>query len=271
MKKSTISSSIAVALGVAAFSVQAELTNTAVLEFDQGVVTTSCSIPDGNVPPNCSYGAESSVTTGSFFTMDANGNGQIDPGETTLIGPNDGITIGVLQSASGSHTGGPNGTENPGLDAPWAFFCNTGMHFTSGSPITVVNDNGTQKDLDFSGWRVTWSGIPEINMGGGIQDCGTTNDGICGTGPNDIGGTIDNGSQLASITCSTASCSQSSTFVLDYAATVPQDDPSGFGGVPYTLHMEGHIGTAAIPVPAAVWLFGSGLLGLVGVARRRKK
>ena len=27
---------------------------------------------------------------------------------------------------------------------------------------------------------------------------------------------------------------------------------------------------AAIPVPAAVWLFGSGLLGLVGVARRRK-
>jgi hypothetical protein len=26
----------------------------------------------------------------------------------------------------------------------------------------------------------------------------------------------------------------------------------------------------AIPVPAAVWLFGSGLLGLIGVARRRK-
>ena len=29
--------------------------------------------------------------------------------------------------------------------------------------------------------------------------------------------------------------------------------------------------TPAIPVPAAVWLFGSGLLGLVGVARRRKQ
>ena len=30
-------------------------------------------------------------------------------------------------------------------------------------------------------------------------------------------------------------------------------------------------GTSPIPVPAAVWLFGSGLVGLVGVARRRKK
>ena len=29
-------------------------------------------------------------------------------------------------------------------------------------------------------------------------------------------------------------------------------------------------GTPEVPVPAAVWLFGSGLLGLVGVARRRK-
>ena len=28
--------------------------------------------------------------------------------------------------------------------------------------------------------------------------------------------------------------------------------------------------TAPVPVPAAVWLFGSGLLGLVGVARRRR-
>ncbi len=37
-----------------------------------------------------------------------------------------------------------------------------------------------------------------------------------------------------------------------------------FGGSPI-----GFAGTA-VPVPAAVWLFGSGLLGLVGVARRRR-
>ena len=33
----------------------------------------------------------------------------------------------------------------------------------------------------------------------------------------------------------------------------------------------GLINVAAVPVPAAVWLFGSGLLGLVGVARRKEK
>ncbi|MDH3888134.1 MAG: VPLPA-CTERM sorting domain-containing protein, partial [Gammaproteobacteria bacterium] len=27
---------------------------------------------------------------------------------------------------------------------------------------------------------------------------------------------------------------------------------------------------AAVPVPAAVWLFGSGLLGLIGMAKRKK-
>lgn len=31
------------------------------------------------------------------------------------------------------------------------------------------------------------------------------------------------------------------------------------------------IDTAVVPIPAAVWLFGSGLVGLVGVARRKKK
>lgn len=36
-------------------------------------------------------------------------------------------------------------------------------------------------------------------------------------------------------------------------------------GAPTTYSMT----IAAVPVPAAVWLFGSGLLGLVGVARRR--
>lgn len=36
-----------------------------------------------------------------------------------------------------------------------------------------------------------------------------------------------------------------------------------------SLHVTGY-SVSAVPVPAAVWLFGSGLLGLIGVARRKK-
>jgi len=44
-----------------------------------------------------------------------------------------------------------------------------------------------------------------------------------------------------------------------------QLDISGYNAVPSLVGT-----TAVVPVPAAVWLFGSGLLGLVGVARRKK-
>ena len=46
-----------------------------------------------------------------------------------------------------------------------------------------------------------------------------------------------------------------------------------FTGNPYyevwDIHLS-QLSAPAIPIPAAVWLFGSGLLGLVGVARRKK-
>ncbi|MFA7387228.1 MAG: VPLPA-CTERM sorting domain-containing protein, partial [Thiohalobacteraceae bacterium] len=52
-----------------------------------------------------------------------------------------------------------------------------------------------------------------------------------------------------------------------------------FVGTPYTEVFSIQIvggdivdgGTPEIPVPAAVWLLGSGLIGLVGVARRKTK
>ena len=41
-------------------------------------------------------------------------------------------------------------------------------------------------------------------------------------------------------------------------------------GTTYLIDVENVTPPAAIPVPPAVWLFGSGLLGLVGMARRKK-
>lgn len=58
-------------------------------------------------------------------------------------------------------------------------------------------------------------------------------------------------------------------FAFEYVPTVLQ---YGFLGIdPNTGVATWNLGeVSAVPVPAAVWLFGSGVVGLVGVARRRK-
>jgi hypothetical protein len=168
--------------------------------------------------------------------MDTNGNG-VEATEKTPIESFNGIHIGFTQAAGSSHTGPINGTESPNIDAPWTFFGGTGMHQTT-SPITVTGGSGGVVDL--SGWNVTWNGIASIPL---VQ-------------------------QSASIVCSTASCSTTSTYTLDGAFHV---NGAGFTTVPYTLHLEGEVmhGDDFVPIPAAAWLFGSGLVGLMGIARRK--
>jgi hypothetical protein len=57
--------------------------------------------------------------------------------------------------------------------------------------------------------------------------------------------------------------------ILDGAA---DDINPPLSGSPFTIDpgvVTAQIGAVPVPVPAAIWLFGSGLLGLVGVARRK--
>jgi hypothetical protein len=62
--------------------------------------------------------------------------------------------------------------------------------------------------LDFSGWNVAWNAIPSISMGAGAW--------------------LGNPDGVAIMTC-VNSCKSGATLVLDYSATVPPDDASGYG------------------------------------------
>ena len=65
-----------------------------------------------------------------------------------------------------------------------------------------------------------------------------------------------------------------------YTSVDVAGNPNGLDGINGMKMIDGafidssanfnFVAPAAVPVPAAVWLFGSGLLGLVGVARRKK-
>ena len=234
MKKTTIATAVGILMGGAAMSANAALTSTATLSFTLGTQqTVSCNY--GTTPPcnKASYAVTDVV--GSYFVMDTNGNG-VEASEKTGIGSLNGIVIGSVQAAGGSHPGSINGTESPNIDNPWTFFGGTGMHQTT----SAVTDNG-DGTVDMSGWNVTWNGIASIP--------------VVATSP-------------TTLACSTSACSDTNTYTIDGAFHVAG---AGFTTVAYYLHLEGGISDAAvIPVPAAVWLFGSGLLGLVGVARRRK-
>lgn len=238
----------------------AALMSNAVLMFDSSVYGT---------------GSEAGlVVGGTFFSFDIDNNGDIELWERTGMTPYQGILLGTAQSAYGSHSGFPDGTETPSIDAPWSFFANTGMHL-SNSPVNVVSSTGNMAYLDMSGWGMTWNGIPTIPFGSGSW------------GSNPEGQAV--------VTCD-VDCSIGDRFSLYYTATVPVGHWSGFGGVRYRLGLDGNAslanqpvglaqaasfsdsdpgmvlrGTIAapVPLPLSLWLFVSGLAGLTGIARVR--
>lgn len=179
-----------------------------ILSFEPGVVT--CVI-DG-VYPNCLYGI-SEVTSGSYFALDANGDGRFTEWEKIPLspGPDGGIIIGQLQPGFSDCY---NSNATAGIDEPWSFFGCFGIHQTTVYPV-IDNGDGT---LDFRGWGVSWNSIPNINLGGdpALGDTG-----------------------MATVSCANSPCQQGDDFTLDYIAHVPLGDPSGFGGVRYGLHLDG--------------------------------
>lgn len=221
--------------------VHAALSSSAVLNFDVPV-----------------FNDAGHVISGANFGVDFTGDGTIELIERTPLFQNNGLVLGTTQTATAL---------TPDIDSPWQFFGEAGVHSTV-SPVTILSDSGTGTvELDFSGWRVHW------------------NDFVIDVGKNSWGSNPDG---VAILNCS-SDCSSGDTFSLFYTAQV---DEGPFTDVRYRFGLDnanllsnlasnggvvedlGIIATgtiSAVPVPAAVWLFGSGLIGLVSIASRRRR
>jgi hypothetical protein len=147
----------------------------------------------------------------------------------------------------------PDGTSTSDFDGKFE------LSATLGSDGSLIDGafSFISQDAAFGGggWNTVFSGL--------LQDIGWSND----------SGLIEFQMAAGSMTgwaCDVGWCSQANERLwFDLG-----DD--GIGGMSNALHrgreweQEGVDGVAVIPLPAAVWLFGSGLIGLAGFARRRK-
>ena len=102
-----------------------------------------------------------------------------------------------------------------------------------------------------TGWRASHDIFDSINLGAG------------GTG-------IFKCFDTFSVQKTAGTCEVGDSYTLDYFALLSENLPGSMTSTAsneYSLHLEGQI--TSVPVPAAVWLFGSGLFGLIGFVRRK--
>ncbi|WP_200821237.1 VPLPA-CTERM sorting domain-containing protein [Oceanicoccus sp. KOV_DT_Chl] len=98
---------------------------------------------------------------------------------------------------------------------------------------------------------------------------------VTGDGAGQIGGaaTVDNcsGSFEAAVCPGVGTPPTSNTYTYSFdgsVGTITNDINGGFSGGGNTLTYS--FETSEVPVPAAAWLFGSALVGLAGIGRKRK-
>ncbi len=193
---------------------------------------------NAGVPHSISSGIITSFT-GSYFGLDSNFDGMIEQTEK----------IAVSQGTTGLVIG--TSTAPGAIDAPWSLLGVNGSDY-----LTVAATGSTTSGLNLSGWTISWNNVT-IPLGTGAWQPINCSDLGCS------GHTFTNGNAEFSW-----DGIYGDTYSLNYAATVPAGNISGFGGYSYYLHLEGVV--KPVPLPAASLLLGSGLLGLMGVARRKR-
>lgn len=193
-------------------------------------------------------------TAGSCFSMEVATGFKI---WTNFQGGTDGgFFVGKNQISGGQELAPSAANTTSGeLTTAWLFFGNYGTFFTDPNGTTNIFDDTSCAGAACTGktalnvFNVAWNGgiIPMGSAAGCALPACTAN-------------------QLAGIFISNYQIDLlAKTWSLDYSQVVPS---GGYLGVSFGAHLSGKV--QPIPLPAAVWLFGSGLVGLAAVARRKK-
>ena len=196
---------------------------------------------------------QTACQSGSCFSM------QIAPGYVLWFplaaGSDGGIILGKNQTSGGQQgqNGGALATSGQ-LSAAWSAFGSYGTFATapfSGFYAGNVNTGSSANVFDrvsctgagcvgktnLGTWHVAWNGLA-VPMGS-ASGCHSVN-----CTPN----------QLAGIGVSNWTVNPDFSYLLDYSWVVPDGDPSGFGGVPFALHLQGAVVPLPGPLPAGTQL-----------------
>ena len=191
---------------------------------------TLLSITPGNSPGNAI------CTSGSCFAMEVTPDFFI----WTNIAPgtDGGLIVDKSQKSGGQDLGPSASNTTPGeLTAAWFFFGNYGTFYTISPCFGICLPGDYDNLFDDSScssgacagkttlktWNVAWNGV-RVPLGSalGCQALDTTK---C------VG--------VSNWTLTPSPAVTGSSYVLDYAWAVPDGDPSGFGNVPFSLHLQG--------------------------------
>jgi len=145
----------------------------------------------------------------------------------------------------------------------------TGSTSPSGATyITVADDGTTSAGTGPAVWELT-------NSAGTYHLNGLFGKGAGGTGPHDLiigppgaGGIYSNANgSIAGNQPHNPFINQTATFTL---ALIGATSSTVISNVVFSFGTQEGSNVAAVPVPAAVWLFASGLIALAGIARRNR-